>query len=609
MDDSLEATDIPIKEFPPRVVKRSKRFLKSVISKLKTRDWEKDTCLIGFYNALLQEKKNNPETSVFQYYLEYLIRNDSRIMAAEEKKEHANIKSKRIDELCVEIYDATMNPKDEPELAEFVTKKDLRKAPTKDSSKKFIKSEIKEVLDDDMPQRMRHIYDLHDDGTKTLLRVEPIMSNARSDKALKRKRKVYAIKTVTVKTTSGKKKKKKKKILVRTELIIEDPPITKKKSAKKSAGKPTVSSNGKTKKITMNKQQFLQVLSKFIKYSNIAEMENPQENNGKMDEEFRERGVEVITDHIIKERGKMPIAKKDADFGRKNKLLDVWQETEAKCKMFIKTDKMARVIKKFYFIDGTDLKTDQNCCIETMSGSEILEDTQADNLPVEELKSSWLNTQHRTRVTVLNSHPMTEAMNRMRNKIKVVYVPTASRMIPGGGSDQGIETGETSLYYSSSYYMCVSELSDFYPLEHHWIIYCPSVLVFKDHTKDRYPMLDPRHGGTLPIIIAGTPYQPKNNITDQDKYTVDSRLYDKRTKLTDPKEFVDQLTNIFNAALFFGHDVVILDDRGVNDFWLPAHHVAKIMQSVINKFRNNFSEIVIAIKNKHLYGIFQKYIH
>lgn len=129
-------------------------------------------------------------------------------------------------------------------------------------------------------------------------------------------------------------------------------------------------------------------------------------------------------------------------------------------------------------------------------------------------------------------------------------------------------------------------------------------------TKPKFPELSLVDVHKIRVLTSAPLYHPKTNITNQDKYKRDSRLYNQETRYTDKDATLvyQQLKGIFNTALFFGHDICILDDRGVDDFWHPLHHLAEITARVINEYRNQFKEIVIAIPNPFIYEVFKKYI-
>jgi hypothetical protein len=141
-----------------------------------------------------------------------------------------------------------------------------------------------------------------------------------------------------------------------------------------------------------------------------------------------------------------------------------------------KDPRMQAIFKTFYYLDSTQPTSALWHTIPVYDN-----DTKPNLiLPSVQVPLIMLNSQHNTKVSVLQSHPMTEAHNRIKNKAKVVLICSGSSMVPGGCSDQGIETNETALYLASSYSLFINQLTDAYPLELNNLVVIPHVLVFKN---------------------------------------------------------------------------------------------------------------------------------
>jgi hypothetical protein len=71
---------------------------------------------------------------------------------------------------------------------------------------------------------------------------------------------------------------------------------------------------------------------------------------------------------------------------------------------------------------------------------------------------------------------------------------------------------------------------------------------------------------------------------------------------------IAQTRNILKTALYFGYDTVIFDDKGIDDYYLPAYETAILLNTAINEYRGKFREIVIAINKPDLYKIYKNTI-
>jgi len=405
---------------------------------------------------------------------------------------------------------------------------------------------------------------------------------------------------------------------------VDSPTMADVKGNEKPASKmPITKTNGNSKTVKLNKKFALLTLSDFIKSSCIITYENPEEVRTQHDEDFRVNTTKNIVEEIKTERGELPIAHKDAAFNRRNDMLEIWRDTEHKCIKFIENDIMANILRKVYFIDGSQITLHANTPITTLScddisqvsgdekksSSPVIPADDDDMIPCETIMPSWSHAYYKTIVTVLPTDALTETMHRNKKKIKCALLCAGSQMIPGGSADQGIETNESILYYASSYNLCINQLIMAYPLASSQLLVLPNILVFKDHTKQRYPMLPPIDGQKISVIMTPSIYRPETTIDNQDKYNIDDRLYLPSTRYKNPNIIIDQLKATFNTALFFGYDTIVLDDRGIEDFWLPAHHTAQLLAQVISQYKGKFHEIIVAIEKKHLFNVYKKYIN
>jgi len=398
-------------------------------------------------------------------------------------------------------------------------------------------------------------------------------------------------------------------------------------------GKKPITDKGSTvRKVTLNKAKALLVLSDFIKASCIVTYENPDEVLTQHDEEFRVATTANIIEEIKASGVIIPKAQKDAEFNRRNAMLEIWHDTEHKCNKFIDNDALATVLKKVYFIDGAAIsfstgRIETLLCqdaakVQSENAPKLLVvtgqpkrapiskkvgDIESD-LPIEVLTAKRSGNSYRTIVNLVNGSAMTEVLKRNKTKIPNVYICSGSQMIPGGSADQGVETNESVVYWSTSYNLCIEQAEMAFPLKPTQLLVMPNILVFKDHSKAGYPMLPPQNGQKISIIMSPGIYRPATNLKNPYQHGVDERLYYPNAKYTNHKPIIDRYRSMLNAALFFGYDTVVLDDQGVKDFWLPAHHTSALLNQVINEFRGKFKEIVVAVEDKSVYEMFKKYI-
>lgn len=530
--------------------KISERFIILFFKKMKPNDFKKDPFLKGFYNSYLIERDGKPAVeadpekgiraeeefigninlTVFEYYMEYLLRN---------REYDIQKKELEISKLCHEIKEAIFTDPPSPD-------------------------------DDD------------------------------NDK----------------KTT----KKKTKKAPVKKTKIVQNP------------GNPL-------KTVKLDRKHAINVLSDFIKASNIVTNETPDEDKTQHDEDFRNATTENIL-RELKEAGIIiPKPKKDINFNRRNAMLEIWRDTEHKCIKFIKNDVLANVLKMVYFIDGMDANKQTLKTLECKDVSIIESDTSSSllmapgrkkpkpvpiklkyeqdpetvifkdsYLPVETIYSRATHKKYDTIVNIVNSSPLSNIMEKTAKKISSVYICSGSQIVPGGNADQGIETNESVLYYASSYHLCIEKAQMAYPLSNTQMLVMPNILVFKNHLDPKYNMLPPTSGQKISVIMSPPVYRPETNIPEQEKHILDKKLYLPITKYKNITKITNRFIAMFNAALFFGYDTVIIDDQGVEDFWLPVHHTAEILNEVIKQFKQKFKEIIIAVEKKHIFTIYKKII-
>lgn len=354
------------------------------------------------------------------------------------------------------------------------------------------------------------------------------------------------------------------------------------------------------KVIKLNKKHALNILSDFIKQSFIIINEDPEEVTTQEDENFHIKSTDNLIQELKEILGNLPPAKKNEEFNRKNFLLDVWNNTEIKCKKFLEIDKLGKILEKIWIIDGHKLKND----VKSVSTESILDDQKAVLLPSENILSRAKNVEYTTRFRVINENALSHIIELGQPKTTALVL-AGSRLLPDSGAESGIETNVSPVYYSSTYSICINKLLPVYPLENHHIVFTPNVLVFKDHTKENYDVIPPDKSQKIAIFTYTPAYTPKTTIII-DGYEMDDRLYALNTQYKYPHKVVEQITYLLNTALFFGYDTLVLDDGGIEDFLLPAYHTSLLFRQVLEKYRGKFKEIIFAICNLRTYQIYKK---
>lgn len=386
------------------------------------------------------------------------------------------------------------------------------------------------------------------------------------------------------------------------DIVDDDNPRLRLTEVKEDSVSPMRHINTSSKiKYKLSKLHALSVICEYIKMSFIVTNDTPDIETRQEDVDFRNNTTIGIAEEIIAEKGSLPVAIKDVDFERRNAIIEIWHSCENKCVKFIEKDALAEILKKVYIFDCSELTT------QSKQLSTYADDTD-DNLPSELLNSLCTNQQYKTIVSVLRSNVLTESMNRSRQKIKNLMVVSENQFNTGGNTEQGFESNITPIYLSSSYCLSLNRASYVYPLNNNIVIYSPSVLVFKDHTKKNYPILGPTAGCSISVLTSAPMFRPKLNVSI-DKYEFDQKLFLPTSKYINSQLVEQQLINIFNMALFFNYSIVIIDDRGPLYSYSPIHHTAQIMASVINRYKSRFAEIIVCVPDDKLYSIYTQYIN
>lgn len=357
--------------------------------------------------------------------------------------------------------------------------------------------------------------------------------------------------------------------------------------------------------VKVNKAKALRVLSAFIKQSSIITYEDPNEISNEQDEKFRDETQANIIDEIVNRDGReLPIPQKDIEFGKRSDMMDIWRDTEAKCKKLCEEPKLDALVSKLFFIDTKQLEQ-RPTKITSVEMEEVNE-----LLPVESFVQGYSKQKYNTVIKLTNTIPIDEAVSRAKQKIKTLYICAGSQMVQGGNADQGIDVQESMLYMTSTYSVGISKGLHAYPLTIDQVLICQNVLVFKDTKYQELPMNKYQR---IAVMCCPNQWRPKlinPKFTDLSTEEPKTYLYDTKTtfKSTDNyKTIAKSFANALEAALFFGYDTIVLDDRAIEDNLIPAHLMAKMMQEVLKIYSGRFKEVIIAVNKAASFNVFRHY--
>ncbi len=383
---------------------------------------------------------------------------------------------------------------------------------------------------------------------------------------------------------------------------VDSTPVKKKKPTKVSE-----TPLPQTGAVKVNKAKALRVLSDFIKQSSIITYEDPNEISNQQDELFRDITQANIIDEIINRDGRvLPAPQPDIEFGKRSDMMNIWRDTEAKCQKLCEEPALDLLVSKLFFIDTQQLNARPDK-ITTVELAEI-----NDILPKETLLSGYSKTKYNTTVKLTNAIPIEEVLTRSRQKIKTLYICAGSQMVQGGNADQGINVQESMLYLTSTYSVGISKALHAYPLSIQQILICPNVLVFKDTKYTELPMNKYQRIAVMSCINQWRPKLINPKFADLSSEDPKTYLYDPKTLFASNEAYVNlakSFSNALEAALFFGYDTIVLDDRAIEDNNAPAHLMAKMMKEVLNIYNGRFKDVIIAVNKAASFNVFRHYFN
>ncbi len=167
---------------------------------------------------------------------------------------------------------------------------------------------------------------------------------------------------------------------------------------------------------------------------------------------------------------------------------------------------------------------------------------------------------------------------------------SGSKLQPGGDWEKGTEGLEESLWYRSSISVAIDrEINDgFYPLRNESIIYVPKSMIFR-HPKERDYL--PYDRAMAPSYVA----------TATVSGAISGQQDDPRSGSPDYKSLVymEKLKNVFQLALFHGHDSLVLTALGCYHDGVDPEKAVQLLLNVIfdqtTKFYLKFQNIVVCV--------------
>lgn len=190
-------------------------------------------------------------------------------------------------------------------------------------------------------------------------------------------------------------------------------------------------------------------------------------------------------------------------------------------------------------------------------------------------------------VDVLNSDTIECAMKMKNNKYNPLVLNMASSFTPGGGWRNGSMAQEEELFRRTTYMLSLEqpEILKKYRLPLLAGIYSPSVVVFRGTKPEEYYVYEWKDCTTLDFIAVPAIKNPTLEKKDEEY-----RLLDKDANIIENK-----IKLIFETAILYGNDSLVLGALGNGAYNNPPKHTAEIFRKVIGEYKKYFKYIAFAI--------------
>jgi hypothetical protein len=214
-----------------------------------------------------------------------------------------------------------------------------------------------------------------------------------------------------------------------------------------------------SEKVKIKKKYILPILSEYIRLSFQIISEEDLKNEGEdtpakrynengetstdqteYDENFKNKITENIIGEIVEEYGKLPTAKKDENFRKINEMMAIWSDTEEKCKKLLEMD--SKLQKKTFVINSANIKE-----VSFITSNEV-KTTENDKdytviISPENINRRNKNTIYEGSIDLFKNSALSVAIEKFKVCKKTLYVCSGSKIIPGGGADQGFTCPES----------------------------------------------------------------------------------------------------------------------------------------------------------------------
>jgi uncharacterized protein (TIGR02452 family) len=197
------------------------------------------------------------------------------------------------------------------------------------------------------------------------------------------------------------------------------------------------------------------------------------------------------------------------------------------------------------------------------------------------------NKNKEAKVEVQNKDTIDCALQLVADKYNVLSLNMASDFCPGGGYKKGSQAQEESIFRRSTYHLSLEQkdIINRYRLPLLAGIYSPNIIIFRGSSKEDHYLYDWPECTALNFIAVPALRNPKLVKVD-----TELRLKDKDVIICSNK-----FRLIFETAIYYGHDALVLGAAGSGAFHCPPIHVAQIFKKIIAEYSKYFSYIVFAI--------------
>lgn len=289
---------------------------------------------------------------------------------------------------------------------------------------------------------------------------------------------------------------------------------------------------------------------------------------------------------------------------RMNQIRNIAHDTKVRCLELVKEEHNKAALTRYVIFDPN---------------GEITQQCPKDIIPIEKTNPelSQLQQQHiknltfsHTAIKIEYGNPLDACVDNGK-KEKTIYCCAASQM--GSNADQGYETIETPLYLCSTYSAVIESLVDEFPIDGLKLVYIPCVVVFKDYNKHDYPFVSVLKMFRTSVMCIPCKNRPCTSLYPSTKQVDQSpefnkRLLDPDVKLTQAEFDIHyaQLQNGMRYCSMIGTEHVVLDDRGVEDYWVPLYSVIQLYKKLFVEFNGKFKSINIYSSKRHIYEVLRR---